>query len=202
VGTPQRVRETARLIRGCLDGEPTAQQDFFRAHRRAVHATLYRILGSNNDIDDLIQEAFIQVFRSLASYRGESSIGTWIGRITTRVAFAHIRKRSRSKSKLRELAEQPSPVSTSVRDDLGHELDARRALEALYNVLGRIDPKLRIAYALHVIDGRSLAEVATMTDASVTATKTRVWRARREVQRRARKIPALVAYLTEQGQMS
>jgi len=73
----------------------------------------------------------------------------------------------------------------------------REVARRLYMALDRLDPKQRIAFALAVIDGRSLAEVAQLTESSVVAVKTRVWRARKDLMKRASKDDALSSYLTE-----
>lgn len=142
-------------------------------------------------MEDLVQEAFLQVFRSVHSYRGEAKLATWISRITTRVAFAHIARRRPPTVAL-------EAVPDTAAGDPGAESHAvaREAARRLYTVLDRIEPKQRIAFALHVIDGRPIREVAELTDSSVTAAKTRVWRARREVDRRARQDPLLAAYMS------
>jgi RNA polymerase sigma-70 factor (ECF subfamily) len=182
------------LAERCVSGSREAQRELFRQHRGGVHGTLFRIFGSNSEIEDLIQETFLQVFRSLPSFRGESALASWIGRITTRAAFAHIRARSRRPVALEAVVDIPD---TSAPTD--ESLEARRAVASLYEGLERMDAKYRIAYTLHVIDGRPLREVAEMTEASLTAVKSRVWRARREVNKRAKRDPRLSAYLTRQG---
>jgi RNA polymerase sigma-70 factor, ECF subfamily len=58
----------------------------FEAQRQGIHLILFRILGSNRDLEDLAQEAFVAVYRSLPRYRGVASLDTWVDRITTRVA--------------------------------------------------------------------------------------------------------------------
>ncbi len=68
----------------------------------------------------------------------------------------------------------------------------------MYAVLEKLDAKYRIAFALHVIDGRKMQEVANMTESTVVATKSRVWRARKEVLRHAKRDPFLASYLTQQ----
>jgi RNA polymerase sigma-70 factor (ECF subfamily) len=163
----------------------------FDEHRDRVHATLYRIMGSNRDMEDLVQEAFLQVFRSIHSFRGEAKLGTWISRITTRVAYAYIGRRPPH-----ALSLEAVPEVAAGEPDAARRAAAREAARRLYGVLDRIEMKQRIAFALHVIDGRSIREVAEITDSSVTATKTRVWRARREVDRRARQDPLLAAYMS------
>lgn len=74
---------------------------------------------------------------------------------------------------------------------------ARIATQRVYAALDKLDPRLRITFALAVLDERSLADVAALTGASVVAVKTRLWRARRELAKRAARDPALVEYLGE-----
>src|SRR5678815_691171 len=78
------------LVDRCMDGEQAAARELFRAHQGRVHATLFRVLGANRDMDDLMQETFIQVFRSLKSFRGEARLATWIDRIAARVAYRYL----------------------------------------------------------------------------------------------------------------
>ena len=75
------------------------------------------------------------------------------------------------------------------------QLEARHGLRRVYQILDRMDPRLRIAFSLHVIDGRSMREIAELMSASVVATKTRVWRARRELAKRAKRDPLLLPFL-------
>lgn len=72
---------------------------------------------------------------------------------------------------------------------------ARDAARRLYAVLDRIEARQRIAFTLHVIDGRPLQEVAQVMESSLVLTKTRVWRATREVEKRARRDPMLAGFL-------
>ena len=185
--------EHVGLASRCAAGDRAAQREFFDEHKGRVHATLYRILGSNRDMEDLIQEAFLQIFRSLPSYRGEASLATWVSRISARVAFAYLSKR-----RVATVALSSVPDTSTDDPDAERQAVAREAMRRLYSVLDRIDAKQRIAFTLHVIGGRPLREVADITETSVVATKTRVWRARKEVDRRARKDPLLVGYLQEQ----
>jgi len=193
---PTKASDASALVRRCLEGNPGAERELFRNHKRGVHAALFRILGSNRDIEDLIQDTFIQVFRSLQTFRGDASLSTWIGRITTRVAFAYIRKRKATRELEAQIESDDHDRETPL-----EALETKRAVAALYSVLDRLDPKHRIAYAFAVIDGRPLAEVASLMEASVTATKSRVWRARREVNRRSSRDPRLARYLSAQEQM-
>jgi len=180
------------LARRAATGDRPAQRQVFLEQRVNVHRALYRILGSNRELEDLLQDAFIEIFRALPSFRGDSSLGRWCQTIAVRVAYLMISRR------------RPPAVDLALVDDgLASDVDVRRivqmreAVRRLYAALDRIDAKQRIAFALAVIDGKSLAEVAELTASSVFAIKTRVWRARRELMRRAAKDAVLSAYLHE-----
>jgi RNA polymerase sigma-70 factor (ECF subfamily) len=182
--------DDVRLVERCLAGDRAAQRHLFRAHRKRVHATLFRILGSNASMDDLVQDAFMNVFRSLRTYRGEASLGTWIDRCTVRVAYACISQRRTRPAQLALVHDAPSGDASAEQRAI-----AREAARHLYDALDRMDAKLRLSFTLHAIDGRPLAEVAELMDASLVATKTRVWRARRELAERARRDPVLAVFL-------
>lgn len=186
------AEEDLGLAHRCAAGDRAAQRQLFHEQRSRVHATLYRILGSNRDMEDLVQEAFLQVFRSIASYRGDARLSTWISRITARVAFAYLSRRQPATVALESVPDAPAGDPDAERRAI-----AREAAKRLYRVLDRLDPKQRIAFALHVIEGLPLREVADVTDTSVVAVKTRVWRARKEVNKRAQHDPLLVTYLQE-----
>jgi len=183
------------LAQRAAEGDRAAQRELFHAQKKSVHHTLYRILGANRDIEDLIQDAFLEIFRALHSFRGDSSLTRWCQTIATRAAYLSIERR------------KPAAVDLEVveneivdRDPDAHRVTlARQAAKRLYAALDKIDPKMRIAFALNVIDGLPLAEVAELTESSLVATKTRVWRARRELMKRAQKDPVLASYLADLG---
>lgn len=186
-------RADLELARRCAAGDEKAQRHLFASYKGKVHATLYRILGSNRDMEDLVQDAFLETFRSLDRFRGEALLSTWISRITSRVAFAYL---SRKKNTAAPLDLVPETESAGPNPD--SQVSAREATRRLYAALDRVEAKQRIAFALHVIDGRSMKEVAEITGATLVATKSRVWRARREIEKRARRDPLLENYLVGQ----
>jgi RNA polymerase sigma-70 factor (ECF subfamily) len=180
------------LARRAASGERAAQRELFIEQRTNVHRALFRILGSNRELEDLLQDAFIEIFRALPSFRGDSTLGRWCQTIAVRIAYLTISRR-------RPPAVDLALVEESIASDFDvrrHAL-AREATRRLYAALDRIEAKQRIAFALAVIDGKSLAEVAELTETSMFAVKTRVWRARRELMRRSGKDAVLSAYLEE-----
>ncbi|MBX3156421.1 MAG: RNA polymerase sigma factor [Deltaproteobacteria bacterium] len=182
------------LARRAAGGERVAQRELFQAHRANVHHTLFRILGSNRDLEDLVQDAFLEIFRALPSFRGDSTLARWCQTIATRTAYLAISRRKPPAIDL-ALVEDELPDGADTR----RHVQVREAARRLYAALDRIEARQRIAFALAVIDGCSLADVAQLTDASIVAVKTRVWRARRELMKRAAKDDVLASYLEELG---
>jgi RNA polymerase sigma-70 factor (ECF subfamily) len=179
------------LARRCAAGDRAAQHALFQQQRAAVHGTLFRVLGSNRQIEDLIQDTFIAVFASISAFRGESSLRTWIDTIAVRVSYRHLSQREPRAQHLHAVADLPANLF-----DPEREAGAREAVRRLYAILDRVDPTQRIAYTLHVIDGRSIKEVARVTRVSVLAVKNRVWRARRKLHELALRDPLLTEFIT------
>jgi RNA polymerase sigma-70 factor (ECF subfamily) len=184
--------EDVLLVDRCLTGEPAATRELFRRHRGRVHACLFRVLGTNRDMDDLLQEAFIQVFQSLRGWRAEASLATWIDRVSVRVAYRYLSQRGRriQTDPLADDAEVPGGDEPGARRQL-----ARDGVKRLYAVLDELGAASRLAFTLHEIDGRSVAEVAELVGSSVTATKLRIWRARKKVAEAATIDPVLSEFI-------
>jgi RNA polymerase sigma-70 factor (ECF subfamily) len=178
------------LARQVVAGDRAAQSAFFRRERQRVHRILYRIVGSNSDMEDLVQDVFIQIFRSLSGFRGDATLATWIDRIAVRVAYAHLARR---RGEAVRLAVVPEPISEEPRAD--ERIVHREAARRLYAALDEVPPAQRVAFTLHAIDGRPLKDVAETMNATVVATKVRVWRARRAVEHAARRDPLMADLL-------
>src|SRR5215471_21047077 len=83
----------ADLVARAQRGEEAAFASLFEAHKRGVYSVCLRITRSPADAEDLAQEAFLQVFRKIATFRGESTFSTWLHRVTVNVVLMHLRKK-------------------------------------------------------------------------------------------------------------
>src|SRR5688572_29273942 len=140
-----RPAEESDLVARCLARDPLAQRALFERERSRVHGLLYRVVGSNSHMDDLLQDTFLEVFRSLPTFRGESSLRTWIDRCAVRVAYAHFARKRRSPS-LQPVADLEAEDPTA-----GDRASVREAVRRLYAELDRLEPRLRIAFTLFAI---------------------------------------------------
>jgi RNA polymerase sigma-70 factor, ECF subfamily len=178
------------LVRACVGGDPAALRSLFERERLRVHALLYRMIGSNTPLDDLTQEAFLEVFRSLPSFRGESSLRTWIDRCVVRVGYGYFRRKARTPT-----LECLTDTTASSAPNAEERTVLREAARRLYAELERLEPHQRLAFTLFAIEGRPLREIAEIMESSLVSAKVRVWRARQAVERRAKKDPLLAEFL-------
>jgi RNA polymerase sigma-70 factor (ECF subfamily) len=158
-------------------------RELFDEFADATYTLGYRILGDRHLAEDVVQETFIKVIRSLATYRGEGPIGGWIYRIGYREAIAISRKRRETvmdpDSVTFTMLEAPQSVETSVlQGELVAQLD-----EAIFE----LSEPVRAAFTLRDIQGLSTREVAEILDVSESAVKMRLARAREALRLRLKK---------------
>jgi RNA polymerase sigma-70 factor, ECF subfamily len=178
--------ESVRLARRAGAGDEFARRQLFRELASRVHATLYRVLGSNDHIEVVLENTFVEVFRSLPSYRVDTPMTLWAERIAIRVACRFLRSYPKT------LARQPARPMLYL---VGSETPQREGVRRLYAVLNTVKPQLRVAFALCALDGRSPKDIAELTGVSVVTVKSRVWRVRRQLEQVARKDRVLARYL-------
>lgn len=174
----------------CAQGDRSAQRELFLRTRARVHRTLYRILGSNQDVEDLLQETYLMVFRGIDRFEGRSSPTTWCCGVAVHVAYNHLRAARRRRH-------EPEIDTVDPSSDLARQSEQREATRRLYQALEQLDPDHRIAFSLVSIDGQPVVSVAEVLGISAGAVKTRVWRARKQLEKLARKDPALADYVRE-----
>lgn len=182
------------LIRRFQDGDRAAFTEIFRRHRADVARLVFRMMGPVPDAEDLIQEVFLQVHRSLGEFRGQSKFTTWLHRVTVNVVLM-ARRAARSRPAL-----TAEPMDEGRADDqLLPDEDAVRAqrIAAFRRLLERLPEKKRTVYILHELEGLPPAEIAEIVGAPVLTVRTRLFYARRELEEMMREEPAL-AQLAEE----
>jgi RNA polymerase sigma-70 factor (ECF subfamily) len=184
------------LAREAVAGDACARQVLFLQLRGSVHATLYRVLGSNAHMEELLQEAFIEIFRALGSYRGKPKLSRWADRIAVRVVSGYLRRQASRKIGDRAATEAPALRVVGGQEDAGQQ---RCGSARLYEALRALEPEYRIAFALFALDGRSTTEVAEITGATLSTAKSRIARARRQLWDAARSDETLASYLGQEG---
>lgn len=181
------------LVERFLEGQHEAFDVLFVRHRQDVTRLAARMLGSGAlfgavDLEDVVQEVFLQVFRSLHGFRGQARLSTWIYRIALNVVLMHRRSAQSRPVLVGEQAAAPPPAPEALPDE---QVASRLRIEALYRLLDRISEKKRTVFVLHDIQGIPPAEVATLVGAPVLTVRTRLFYARRELAALLGQEPAL-----------
>ena len=133
--------------------------------------------------------------QSLRGWRAEASLATWIDRVAVRVAYRYLSQKGR-RVQTDVLDDEDVVALDAVTEGPGARRQmARDGVKRLYAVLDGLSPAARLAFTLHEIDGRTISETAELVGSSVTATKLRVWRARKSVEAAAANDPILSEFL-------
>lgn len=176
---PHMTDEDA-LVRRAAAGEPTAFRALFERHRGDVARLVWRMLNAPSDLEDVVQEVFVQVFRSLKDFRGQAKFSTWLHRVTVNVVLMH-RRSARSRPVLTE--EAPSDVVADDGQTLPDEdAERRERMRAFQRVLAKLADKKRVVFVLHELEGMSPADIAEIVGAPVLTVRTRLFYARREIE--------------------
>jgi len=199
VGTQgDRSRRTSLdpLIARAQAGDEAAFRELFIAHRDTVARIVHRYMGPSSEVEDVVQDVFVHVYRSIAKFRGDSKFTTWLYRLTANVTKMHLRKkRSRPRTvdaPVPERRPEDAPVETP---DLA--IARQRRIDALYRLVDRLSEKKRDVLVLHDFEGLSAKEIAERVDAPVLTVRTRLFYARKELYAALAEEPAL-AQLVEQ----
>ena len=187
-----KVEERA-LIDACRRRDRGALEEVFRREAPALAQLIGRMVGNRAERDDLLQATLAEALVAFPRFRGDAAVSTWLARIAVNVVRQSWRRRSVRRARL-ELVPLDAPPAAA-RPDAAAQ--ARRHLERVYHHLGRMSAAKRLAFVLHVIDGRPIDEVAALTGASGAATRSRVFWARRALISSARRDPLLSGWLEE-----
>ena len=170
------------VVRACQRGEPGALDALIRASYADVYALALRLVRDREEAADVTQEVYVRVLRSVAGFRGESSFGTWLHRVTVNVALTSMRRRARRPMLGLHAVGAPGDTSYDViaDDDPGPEERAERAelLSRAQAAVAALPESSRTIVLLRDVEGMSTAEVAAATGLSETAVKVRLFRAR------------------------
>lgn len=179
----------AQLIARAQSGDEQAFATLFDQHKRRVYSLCLRMTGDMAEAEDLSQEAFLQLFRKIATFRGESAFSTWLHRLVVNVVLMHLRRKGLQQVSLDDVdASQDEPVKREYGDDdkrLLHSIDRitlSRAIEGL-------PPGYKAVLVLHDIEGYEHNEIAQILNCSVGNSKSQLHKARlklREVLRSQR----------------
>ncbi len=166
------------LIDACLANDRLSQKKLYEKYKNAMYSVCYRITNDYDMANDVLQDAFIQIFKSLASFRRESTLGAWIKTIVVRTAIKKIKKTKQ----FVELDERISSGPDFV--DWGHYLDAEYLEKAILSLPGGY----RAVFVLIEVEGYSHREVGKMLGISEGTSKSQLFHAKKKLRAKLEKM--------------
>lgn len=174
---PPAATET-QLIARAQQGDEQAFAALFEAHKRRVYSLCLRMLGNPTEAEDLTQEAFLQLFRKIGTFRGESAFSTWLHRLSVNVVLMHLRKKGISQISLDETENsQGEPVKRDYGDD-DRRLVGSIDRIGLNRAIAELPPGYRTVFILHDVEGYEHNEIAEIMNCSIGNSKSQLHKAR------------------------
>lgn len=156
-------------------GDMQAFEMLYERHNRRVYSLCLRMTQNPAEAEDLTQEAFIQLFRKIGSFRGESAFTTWLHRLTVNQCLMHFRKRSVKLERTTEEGETPVQVVRGTENPNSMPVLDRIALD---NALKQLPPGYRTVFVLHDVEGHEHEEIAKILGVAVGTSKSQLHKAR------------------------
>ena len=169
------------LLQRCKRNDSEACSEFFTKYSSRIFKTAYRILGEEASAEDALQETMLNVYRGLASYRGDAKLSTWISRITVNVCLGMLRRtKNRRLVDLEDDTNKELPAEvTPYTDPLEHtSLEELRAL--IRETFCRMSRKQGVVVRLHDMEGNTIQEIAKIIQCPVGTVKSRLFYGRQE----------------------
>ena len=156
-------------------GQTLPFEEIFQLHHRRVYTLCLRMIGNAAEAEDLTQDVFVQVFRKLGSFRGESAFTTWLHRLAVNQVLMHFRKNHVRKEQLTEDGE--TPVGIMIDQNIHNRLPVLDRL-ALNEAIVQLPHGYRMVFVLHDVEGLDHNEIASLLGCSIGTSKSQLHRAR------------------------
>ena len=168
--TKAQADDEGSLIRRAQRSDPAAFEALYRGNVDRVYGLCLRMTGNVSEAEDCTQEVFIQAWKQLAKFRGDSAFGTWLHRIAVNAVLGRMRKSRREHDRIRAVAElgDPPPVNA----DSGN-------LRDLSDAVNRLPEGARHVFVLYAVYGYSHEEAGNMLGIATGTSKAQLHRARR-----------------------
>jgi RNA polymerase sigma-70 factor (ECF subfamily) len=170
----------AEAIRLAQQGDAAAFERLYQLHSRRVYSLCMRMVGNTAEAEDLTQEAFLQLFRKISTFRGESAFSTWLHRLSVNVVLMRLRRKSTTETSLEEATEPDEESDGPRRDFGGPDLRLSGSIDRvnLQRAVDQLPPGYKAVFVLHDVQGYEHNEIANIMDCSIGNSKSQLHKAR------------------------
>jgi RNA polymerase sigma-70 factor (ECF subfamily) len=182
-----------QLIERARNGDTEAFAEIFEQYRPLLHSLAYRLVGAN-DCEDVVMDTYLKMYHGLAGFRGTASLKTWLCRILHNCATDYLRQSQRRESRyVSELPEMEVPSLVEALPDSRETAPDRMAADRdlgrlLRQAMAQLNEEQRTALLMREADGLSYREIAVATGAAVGTVMSRLFHAKRKMQRTLREM--------------
>ena len=170
----------AELIEKAKLGDAQAFQALYEKHKRRVYSLCLRMTSNTAEAEDLTQEAFLQLYRKIATFRGESAFSTWLHRLSVNVVLMHLRKKSLPLVSLEETTQGSGEDDTQKKDFGAEDIALAGSIDRLQlqKAVDDLPPGYRKIFVLHDVEGYEHNEIAEIVGCSIGNSKSQLHKAR------------------------
>jgi RNA polymerase sigma-70 factor, ECF subfamily len=168
----------AEAIQAAQAGDAKSFEFLYALHKRRVYSLCLRMLSNVAEAEDLTQEAFLQLYRKIGTFRGDSAFSTWLHRLAVNVVLMYLRKKGLPQVSLEESFE---PTQDGPRRDIGaRDLTLSGSIDrvTLERAVEDLPPGYRLVFVLHDVEGYEHNEIADMLECSIGNSKSQLHKAR------------------------
>ena len=170
-----QVESDLELARASAAGDTAAFERIYQQHNRRVFSLCLRMLGNATEAEDLTQDVFVQLFRKIGSFRGDSAFTTWLHRMTVNQVLMHFRKRGVRYESTTDDGELPTLVAVGTDRPSHMPIIDNIALE---RAIAELPPGYRTVFILHDVEGYEHEEIARQLGCTVGTSKSQLHKAR------------------------
>ena len=163
------------LIKRCLQGDRQGYYELYTLYRRSMYNVGYRIVNSEEEAQDVLQEAFISAFRNLKHYRGDSTFGAWLKKIVVNKAINQVKKRKMERLPEDERWDLREEESTDDLDDFPF------TVETVKNAITRLPDGYRMVLSLYLLEGYDHGEIAGILGITESTSKSQFNRSKKKL---------------------
>ncbi len=163
--------------------DAAAFESLYKLHSRRIYALCLRMLGNISEAEDLTQEAFLQLFRKIHLFRGESAFSTWLHRMAVNLVLMRLRRKAPRQVPLEGEAELSGSNEASFREIGGDDLSLNASIDrvCLERAVAQLPACYRLVFELHDVQGYKHTEIAQMMECSVGTSKAQLHRAHKRL---------------------
>lgn len=185
--------EEGQFINKLIQGDSLAYSKLLDDYQQKVFATCISFVPNKEDAEDIAQEVFLEVFKSVSNFKRNSKLSTWIYKITTNKCLEFIRKKNTKKRfafKQFVIGHDEPADKTKYFTEINHPgilLESKEAVESIYKAINTLPENQRVVFTLAKLDGKSYQEIVEITGKSLSSVESIMFRAKKNLKEKLQK---------------